>query len=275
MPQSLNLGATTAGHHGWSLPVGPCVWMSAGLLAYRLCDHDYDCEHCPLDAALRGGRMPSLPAAGIPVRGATFPDDRRYTPGHLWFAAIPRDEVPASEGGGPHARAAPPAAAGEAEAEPRRRLRCGLDGFAAALAGAPLAVRSDGVSSPLPEGTVLCRLELGGATLPVAAPCAARRVWSNRRLESEPSLAAVDAYGEGWLFELEPCDEPPVGFDGPAAALRSRLDLRHFRHRVAADLLADGAGLGATLPDGGELLTDLRGILGLRRYVELLRELIH
>jgi len=31
-----------------------CVWMDAGVLTYRLCDRDFDCAHCPLNAALRG-----------------------------------------------------------------------------------------------------------------------------------------------------------------------------------------------------------------------------
>ena len=29
----------------------PCVWMSAGLISYKLCDRGFDCENCPLDAA--------------------------------------------------------------------------------------------------------------------------------------------------------------------------------------------------------------------------------
>lgn len=35
--------------------LGPsCVWMRAGLIRFWLCDRDFDCENCPLDAALRG-----------------------------------------------------------------------------------------------------------------------------------------------------------------------------------------------------------------------------
>lgn len=30
-----------------------CVWMRAGVIRFWLCDRDFDCEHCPLDAALR------------------------------------------------------------------------------------------------------------------------------------------------------------------------------------------------------------------------------
>jgi len=31
----------------------PCVWMMAGVLNYKICDRQYDCEHCELDKVLR------------------------------------------------------------------------------------------------------------------------------------------------------------------------------------------------------------------------------
>jgi hypothetical protein len=33
-----------------------CVWMSAGLLDYRLCSREGHCEICPFDQAMRMGR---------------------------------------------------------------------------------------------------------------------------------------------------------------------------------------------------------------------------
>jgi hypothetical protein len=29
-----------------------CVWMTAGVLTYKLCNHDMDCENCMLHNAL-------------------------------------------------------------------------------------------------------------------------------------------------------------------------------------------------------------------------------
>ena len=52
------------------VPAETCVWMDAGVLAYKLCDRGFDCSHCPLDAALRG-------LSGTP----TQPDDERSEPG--------------------------------------------------------------------------------------------------------------------------------------------------------------------------------------------------
>lgn len=32
----------------------PCVWMSAGLVSFKLCDREGECEGCPFDRAMRG-----------------------------------------------------------------------------------------------------------------------------------------------------------------------------------------------------------------------------
>ena len=64
----------------------PCIWMSAGLVAYKLCDRDYECEGCPFDEAL--GAAPSRREVALraePRRAAwEFPPDRRYAATHAW-----------------------------------------------------------------------------------------------------------------------------------------------------------------------------------------------
>jgi hypothetical protein len=62
----------------------PCLWTTAGVLAYRLCDLEYDCDHCPLDAALRGAAR-RADAAPMATGGFEFPADRRYHAGHGWM----------------------------------------------------------------------------------------------------------------------------------------------------------------------------------------------
>jgi hypothetical protein len=36
-----------------------CVWMESGVVSYKLCDFEYNCEACPFDQALREGAPPS------------------------------------------------------------------------------------------------------------------------------------------------------------------------------------------------------------------------
>lgn len=65
----------------------PCIWVSAGLIAFYLCDRDFDCDHCPLHHALTRSARRSI--HGI----ADWPDACRYTPGHLWVKRLADDSV--------------------------------------------------------------------------------------------------------------------------------------------------------------------------------------
>lgn len=230
----------------------PCIWMSAGLLTYKLCDREYDCERCPLDAALRGESLPREPGPE-PVRSAArFPADRLYTAGHTWLQRR-----------------------GEGET-----VRLGLDGFAALLLGRPVAVRFADVESVLPRGAPACELGLAAGTLALSTPIAVRVLRGNERLALDPDLVAGSSYDEGWLLELAPVEprQQPAAAGLLSAALageRAGLDLRRFRRQAAFHLLADVGDVGPTLQDGGTPLTDLRRILGRRAYLDLLREFVH
>lgn len=247
--------------HRADSPTGclPCIWMTAGLVSYRLCDREYDCDRCPLDAALRGPgstaaeSAPPAAAGGAkgPNRnGGDFPADRRYGAGHTWLR-------PSGDG------------------DPGR-FRIGLDGLAAALLEAPRAVRCAAAGRFLAPGETACELDLEGGVLALGLPIAGEVVAVNAACRRDPSLVVADPYGDGWLLEIAADAAAPGPRLFPAAEARRRAghDLRHFRRRVALDLLATDDGVGATLPDGGEPLLDLRSLLGARRHLELVRELV-
>lgn len=237
------------------LPAGalPCVWMSAGLVAYRLCDREFDCDGCPLDAALRGGTA----AAGDPVerpavragrRAAEFPEDRRYSTGHLWVQALDGD----GEG-----------------------LRVGLDGFASHLIAGCVAVHCGAIPRQLSDGELLCEIELAQGALPIAAPFSCRMLRWNGALAGDPTPVWTDPYGAGWIADVDADGGPaPDGLLTAAEARKqAELDLRGFRRRAALYLLADTAEVGTCLADGGRMITDMRQLLGKERYLQLLREM--
>jgi len=241
-------------HPGVPDSAEPCVWMSAGLLTYKLCDRDFDCERCPLDAGLRGRkpRRPHLEALLAPGRDARiFPDDRLYSDGHSWVQAIGKEDG--------------------------RLLRFGLDAFAAAIIGRCGEVSWYTPERALRQGETICRIDLGLGSLSLGAPLQCEVVDRNRTLQEEPGRLVTDPYAEGWIVQMIAADLSSL--DGLLPADRARekawLDLRRFRRRVALQLLADAGGLGRTMPDGGELLADLRQMLGGPGYLDLLRELIH
>ena len=218
--------------------------MSAGLVAYKLCDRGFDCEHCPFDRALRGGGPAATEEDGgratAPAPGR-FPADRRYHVSHTWVAA---------------------AAGG--------RARIGLDAFAARLMGPPAAVIAPPAGAPLRRGEVACWLTADDRPIPVRSPLSGTVVRRNPRLAAEPGLVAAAPYDEGWLLEVEPAaagDEEGGLLAAEPARLRAE---RHHAELLAEAAEVAGAAVGPTLADGGEPLADLRAVLGVERHRRLL-----
>ena len=230
----------------------PCLWMAAGLVNYKLCDRDFDCEHCPLDAALRGDSRPA--GAGAPHTGprppaSFFPSDRRYSTGHTWLQSD--------------------------DSSQRGTARIGLDSFAASMLGSLVDVRL--TPHHHERGNSFSELWLDSGSLALGLPIEARSTGGNPRLRDEPDLALTAPYGEGWLATLADVDAVELDdlMSADEALERARQDLRLFRRRVALEMLADTGDLGQCMADGGEPLTDLRQMLGAPRFRSLLQELIH
>lgn len=230
-------------------PPSPCIWMSAGLVSYKLCDRAFECERCPLDLALSGAGRP--PERIADLGSVEFPDGLAYTPGHTWLSP----------------------AAGEGST----RFRFGVDALAALLAGRTAGFRPDGDGELVAAGEPLGTLRVDAGELALSAPITCRVRRPNVDLEGNPTLTAREPYGRGWLVEVAAERAEDVGaMLRPEAALeRAALDLRHFRRRLALELLADPDDVGPTLADGGARLTDLRLLLGAEAYLRLLRDLVH
>ena len=229
----------------------PCLWMAAGLINYKLCDRDFDCDHCPLDAALTGDSRqarPGAPHTGHRPPADYFPSDRSYSAGHMWVQNIEGDDD-----------------AG----------RLGLDAFAASMLDRLIELRFplDGCD----RADTLAELQLESGSLSLSLPIVTSSMEPNPHLRDEPDLALTEPYGEGWLVSLANLDSTDIGhlMLAEQALERARHDLRLFRRRVALEMLADTADLGRCMADGGEPLTDLRQMLGAPRLLSLLQELIH
>ncbi len=230
-----------------------CIWMSAGLVTYKICDREFDCDRCPLDAGLREGTLVGSHAADrTAAAGKTgmFPDDRRYSNGHTWLKTV-----------GPNAE----------------RQRFGIDAFAAAIIG-----HCGGVSWQVSPRTVardaaLCQLDLGLGTLSVRAPLSGIVVQGNPSLRREPGLLVTLPYEDGWILEFQLLDAAGLGelITAEVARKKAQMDLQRFRRRIAVQLFTDQQTVGQCAADGGEPLADLRQMLGGAFYLDLLHEMIY
>ena len=227
-----------------------CVWMSAGLLDYKLCDRDFDCERCPLDAALRGESLecPVRRALMGPSLSSGFPEDRLYSTGHTWLQ--------------------------DRGVDGNCTLRLGVDTFAAAIIGHCDAARWHVSDQTLQLRETLCEIDLGIGFLPLGAPISGVVVRGNRALQRDPSQLVTQPYGEGWILdlaventaELQGCSRP-----------KQRGSWRVWIYGDFDDASRYSFSQPRTRPvrawRTGELLTDLRKMLGGSSYLDLLRSI--
>ncbi len=236
-----------AAPHQHSAPT--CVWMDAGLMSYRLCDRSFDCEHCPLDAALQGLPQPITiersTAGGLGRGREHFPDDRLYGPGHTWLR--PPDE--------------------------RGRVRLGIDSFAASLLSPPLRLKVPALPRLARRGQFLCGIELDCGSVHLVSPLDARIAEWNCVVSDNPGALIHSPYDAGWIADLWPLDGEALSdcLSGPAAARRARLDFRRLLRRIGQHLLLDDTSAEASASDGG-VETDLRRIIGGEEFLHLLED---
>ena len=226
-----------------------CVWMEAGLVSYKICDHNGECAACPLDMAL-GGVRGSSEAADLAteydrVDPMTFPEDRRYHRCHCW--------VMQAEGG---------------------VTRCGLDAFAANLFSEVSRVILPGDHARLQQGMTSCWVGHGdGVLTPICAPLDGHLVRRNPRLSHTPSLLCMDPYGQGWLYELAGEGDAAGNDDGLGGgadmARQACEDRVALGQRIEAEASLAHAGLGRVAADGGEIFPRIANELGAQKFKEI------
>jgi glycine cleavage system H protein len=220
--------------------------MSAGVLAYRLCDREYDCDRCPLDAALRGITLGTV-AEDSDEAGFQFPCDRRYHAGHGWI----RFDDDGS-------------------------ALFGVDAVAARLLAPTGSIVLPPEGTELRAGGAACWVREDGDLIPVKAPISGLVLAANAEVQQDPALLLRSPYDRGWLLRLRYAGTPsrlPGLFDGTEAARRAGDIVTRIRDRAMSEL-TDAALPGATLADGGETVRGLRRMLGPERYARLISELL-
>lgn len=222
----------------------PCIWMVAGLLSYRLCDRAYDCEHCPLDAAIRGAGPAPSPAVEAPESRPPWDirDGLSYHRAYGWVAP-----------------------------GPERTDRWGVDGFTARLLDRVTAVILPATGTRVVRGTVACWAADDGDLVPLRSPLTGIVVRTNRALRADPSLLTLHPYDEGWLLEVERGegqDESREWIDARERRARAAEQTRRMLRSARGYLHVDQA-IGPTAQDGGIPIPDLRRLLGRSRYHRL------
>jgi len=192
-----------------------CVWMSSGVLTFRLCDREFDCERCLVDIALREGSRADPKPAAVSLSSSGF-----YHPSHLW----------ARVGGG-------------------GAVWIGIDDFARRLLGRVDDLRLPEVGGFVHRDAPACTLVGEAGSVEMPAPLTGRVMARNEELIAHPESLRSGARREPWLLRVRPSrlrdDLGRLHYGRRAAAWASgEMDAVHRR------LLEVQAAAG-TMPDGG------------------------
>lgn len=230
-----------------------CVWMSAGILSYQLCDKKFECEECPLDIALRQRFTQDKPQVKQerPVTSAKGPDESRvgvlFGRKHLWVKR--RGE---------------------------NRVRLGIEPGMASVLVSPMAIVLPALGADIARNKACCWIVLGGGTLPMMSPITGQVTVTNSMLAEHPHAVCASPLDEGWLFELSVTAADVDDADVIATPDVARVyadDERPLKH-----LLSNESGKGESesyrsQTEHGRAIERLAEKLGPTEYLRLLRDI--
>ncbi len=253
----------------------PCIWMLAGVLSYRLCDRNYDCERCELFHALRGGGQGRCLEAGLTgtkreaassdetaldvavssylsrlTAGCELHLDRPYCPCHFWLRAEPND-----------------------------RVRLGLDGHLSRLLYPIDDITLPHVGVRLRRAEPCGWITRGSLALPLKAPISGEVEAVNDALLEKVRAEGRLNGGEDWLMRLKAHEDlslAPGLYRGEKTLIWYLRKLQVLKCYLRESLAAGAAAVaGATLTDGGAPNMNVEQVLGRERFEALVEELFH
>jgi glycine cleavage system H protein len=249
-----------------------CVWMTAGLLTYKLCKYDLQCERCPLDWELRNlSQTPSFDLTAsqevknvsseetgrTPLREKERPGEEFlgedlslldikgflfYHPGHTWVKVEKADEV-----------------------------RVGLDCFLRRIIGKVNVIVLPLSGNRCLQGENLCSIIQEDGILHVVSPVSGSVLSVNQKLKDEPDLISKDPLGDGFLLTLKPKNlqrDQKYLFFGEAVLSWYQKELERFKASVVSELYGQER-VGVTMQDGGIKLRDIKRLVDPERYIQL------
>lgn len=252
-----------------------CIWMTAGVISFKLCPFNYDCEHCDLDKAMRSQVKSKGIRSKIKKKRLQIPvpsEDLR-TSGRESKAVAPFFTFSAGEvKQGIHLH---PAHLWIQQMD-GRRWKLGVDELLAYLLPPPVEFELPNLNSKLIQDQVLGKILTRAGTVILTAPLSGVLVQTNSRLAQHPEWVQQDPYGEGWLLIMnwtQDLSELKKFYTGQSGKRFLDEESQHLKfllkHRgVEVDHI------GQTLPDGGVNIKYLHQVLPagvcLRLAVELM-----
>ncbi len=228
-----------------------CVWMTAGILSYQLCDRAFDCEQCPLDIALRQRFTRHQPKVDrersvTPSKGSEESSvGVLFGRKHLWVKRRGGDKV-----------------------------RLGIEPGMASVLVSPMAIVLPALGTQIARNKACSWIVLGGGTLPMISPITGQVVSTNSILSEHPHAVCASPLDEGWLFELSVSNADLDDADVLATADVARIyaeDEGPLRHLLSAETQKTESESSQVQSDHRRAIERLSERLGPTEYMKLLR----
>ncbi|TAK59101.1 MAG: glycine cleavage system protein H [Bacteroidetes bacterium] len=226
-----------------------CVWMTAGVLAYQLCNREYDCDDCPLDIALRkhfsdeSHQLIASAKASFPEGGGRLREDRRYSENHTWVQ--------------------------ERNGE---MFRVGVEPQLARALLIPKSVVLPSLGQKVSKHQTSVWIVLEEGTFPIASPLDGIIVSRNPLVAEQPSNVLQRPFDEGWLYEVEsPKEAAGELLNVQQATSVYERDIQQLNKLLIETLKSQTTDVGPTLADGGMILQHIADMLGYKKYMKIVK----
>lgn len=248
-----------------------CLWMMAGVMAYKLCEREYQCESCPLDMEMRHAKAEALGhptgCKKIANEKLTFCAPLFYSANHTWVR-LERSR------GKPRARACTLLIDGQPVIlRTPLKVLVGLDDFIIRLISKINSIVLPEPGTQISRGDALATLMQDPHTFKVSSPISGRVVRTNLNLLDSPQSMIQNPAEKSWLAYLQPNNffvEIKDLLDGRGALSWQQNESKKLDTLIGTLRTQDRERLGALMHDGKEVGFDsLLQIVGPEHYYRL------
>jgi len=244
-----------------------CIWMTAGVVSYKLCPFQYDCEHCEFNKVMQhqfkenvtvktvtGSKRRSAVPATSDTEDSFFTFSDRELPEEFYFHLT-------------HVWVRP---------QECHTWEMGIDPLLSYILPPPIGFELFTERKGLTQNEVLGRIITTGGSVFLITPLSGSLVRMNSEVSKQPQLIVEDPLKRGWLAQLQwsqDRSELREFYRGAEARRFLKEEACHLRHVLKYRGIEAGK-IGITLHDGGNNLKHLHQILPSKLCAELSRILV-
>jgi len=231
-----------------------CVWMTSGIISYKLCSLDFNCEDCSFDRVMHNQNasinMDGPLTTDVSSAGPSSPRldcSLFYHKNHCWIKVVNPSEVV-----------------------------IGINGILAKLMYGIRTVVLPRIGDQVIKNQVFAHIMLEKHIFPLVMPVNGEITAINSTLESQPELLRTEFSEKGWLVTIKAYNlekELRTLSFGSKAMEWYRAKDRSINEAIYAAYNTNRGNIGATMHDGGELVLNASEILTSEQYGKVLDEL--